>query len=259
SATPVAPITPPSAPQNLQATPGNGSVALAWGAPSSLGGAASVTYTLYRSTSSGTETLLQGNVSGTTFTDSTASNGPTYYYKVSASNSAGEGPLSNEASAAPNGPVPPLPLSILDDFNRPNQDPLSAGNWGDGILGNSERSLRVVSSQCGSDRTSTATGWWKTQVGPTSEAYATVATLPGNNNAMPLYVRLQSPGSSAADGYVLVYNQLSGTDQVLLYRMTNGALTQIALASREVAVGNTLLLRASGTTLESWIRVGTTW
>src|SRR5262249_61534563 len=51
-------ITPPSAPQNLQATPGNGSVALAWGAPSSLGGAASVTYTLYHPPSPRPNSLL---------------------------------------------------------------------------------------------------------------------------------------------------------------------------------------------------------
>ena len=160
----------------------------------------------------------------------------------------------------PNSPVPPVePLAVLDNFNRANENPLSSVNWGNGILGNSERNLKVVSNQCASDRTSTASAWWKTQLGAASEAYATVATLPGNGNAVRLYARLQSPGSSAADGYVLVYNQLSGTDQVLLYRMTNGALTQIASASREVAAGNTLLLRANGTALESWIRVGSTW
>ena len=86
-----------------------------------------------------------------------------------------------------------------------------------------------------------------------------MTTLPGNGNAVRLYVRLQSPGSSAVDGYMLLYNQLSGTDQVVLYRMTNGAITQLVSVNREVAAGNRLLLRARGTRLEAWIRVGSTW
>jgi hypothetical protein len=58
---------------------------------------------------------------------------------------------------------------------------------------------------------------------------------------------------------MLLYNQLSGTDQVVLYRLTNGALTQLSTANREVAAGNRLLLRAKGTQLEAWIGVGSTW
>jgi hypothetical protein len=56
---------------------------------------------VYRGTSSGGETLLTtlGNV--TTWTDSSAANNTTYYYRVSAVNSAGEGPGSNELSATP--------------------------------------------------------------------------------------------------------------------------------------------------------------
>jgi len=48
---------------------------------------------------SGTETLLTtvGNV--TTFSDTTVTNGVTYFYKVSAVTAAGEGPLSNELGA----------------------------------------------------------------------------------------------------------------------------------------------------------------
>ncbi|HEX2428164.1 MAG TPA: hypothetical protein VHI53_09545, partial [Gaiellaceae bacterium] len=199
---------------------------------------------------------------GTNYTDFSAANGTTYYYKVSALNAVNEGPLSTEASAMPTDLAPPVePLAILDTFNRVNENPLSfAGRWGStGIIGNSERSLKVVSNQCASDRTQWASGWWATQLGVDSEAYATIATLPGNGNGVRLYARLQTPGSSAVDGYVLLYNQLSGTDQVLLYRMTNGVLTQLASVNREVAIGNTLLLRAKGTALEAWIKSGSTW
>ena len=101
SATPTAPATVPGAPTLKSATGGNNSVALAWSAPASNGGAAVTGYVVYRGTSAGGETLLAtvGNVSS--YTDTKAVNGTTYFYKVSAVNSAGEGGKSNELSATP--------------------------------------------------------------------------------------------------------------------------------------------------------------
>ncbi|MGH3135040.1 MAG: hypothetical protein ACRDPV_00925, partial [Gaiellaceae bacterium] len=186
----------------------------------------------------------------------------TYYYKVSALNAVDESPLSNEASATPTDLVLPVePLPVLDSFNRANENPLSfGGRWGNGILGSSERSLKVVSNQLASDRSSTATAWWQpAQLGPATESYATITTRPGNGNAVRLYVRLQSPGSSAVDGYMLLYTQRSGVDEIALYRITNGALTLLQTVNYEVAVGSRLLLRASGATLESWVQLGSTW
>src|SRR5438093_1289947 len=88
----------PSAPQNLQATAGIGSVTLSWQAPSN-GGSPITNYKIYRSSSSGTEGLYTtiGNV--TSYTNTGLPNGATYFYKVSAVNSIGSSALSNEASA----------------------------------------------------------------------------------------------------------------------------------------------------------------
>ena len=101
SAKPSAPTNPPGAPTLNSATPGNGTVALAWSAPTNNGGSAITGYRVYRSTASGGETLLTtlGNV--TSFADSGLTNGTTYYYKVSALNSIGESVASNELSARP--------------------------------------------------------------------------------------------------------------------------------------------------------------
>ncbi|MDO8429963.1 MAG: fibronectin type III domain-containing protein, partial [bacterium] len=87
---------PPSAPPNLNVIPGIGQAILDWQAPSSDGGSPITNYKIYRGTSSGGETLLTtlGNV--LTYTDNSLGIG-TYYYKVSAVNSIGEGVLSNEA------------------------------------------------------------------------------------------------------------------------------------------------------------------
>src|SRR5216684_4089922 len=107
------PATVPSAPQNLVASAGNGSVSLSWTAPASNGGAAVTSYNVLRSTSSGAESSLSSGVVGTTFTDSTVSNGTTYFYKVAAVNSVGPGPLSNEASATPAPTVPSAPQNLV--------------------------------------------------------------------------------------------------------------------------------------------------
>ena len=114
SATPTAPATVPSAPQNLQAVAGNAQVTLAWQAPASDGGSPITNYNVYRRTTSGGESLLTtvGNV--LTYTDSGLTNGQTYYYQVSAVNAVGEGPKSNEASATPAAPMtaPSAPRSL---------------------------------------------------------------------------------------------------------------------------------------------------
>ncbi len=93
---------PPSPPQNLQATAGDGQVTLTWQAPSDDGGASITNYKIYRGTSSGGESYLT-EVDGSTlsYTDTSVTNGQTYYYYVTAVNSAGESEESNEVSVTP--------------------------------------------------------------------------------------------------------------------------------------------------------------
>jgi subtilase family serine protease len=113
SATPTAP-TVPSAPQNLAAKGGNAQISLTWNPSASNGGSPITNYKLYRSTSSGAETLLTtlGNVNS--YTDGGLTNGQTYYYTVTAVNSVGQSPASNEASAAPQ-QTPTLSVSVSTD------------------------------------------------------------------------------------------------------------------------------------------------
>ncbi|MCL5017603.1 MAG: fibronectin type III domain-containing protein [Patescibacteria group bacterium] len=88
------------APTNVAAVAGNQQIVLSWSAPSNNGGSSITNYKVYRSTTSGSETLLTsggcsslGNV--LTCTDSLTT-GTNYYYEVSAVNSVGEGSLSSE-------------------------------------------------------------------------------------------------------------------------------------------------------------------
>jgi len=100
-----------SAPRNLQAIGGNAQVKLTWTAPS-MGDVSTITnYTIYRGTISGSEIFLAkvGNV--TTYRDIYVTNGQKYYYKVTATNTLGESPKSNEANATP-ATIPTAPLNL---------------------------------------------------------------------------------------------------------------------------------------------------
>ena len=92
--------TVPGAPIGLNAVGSNGVVTLTWTAPAN-GGSAIIGYNIYRSTVPGSEKLLVTLGTGTSFTDSGLTNGRTYYYRVSAVNSVGEGALGSEVSAVP--------------------------------------------------------------------------------------------------------------------------------------------------------------
>ncbi len=88
--------TVPAAPTGLKATAGSASVSLSW-----TGSSGAATYTLYRGTASGAETLLRSGLTATGYSDTSLANGTTYFYQVSAANSAGESAKSGEASATP--------------------------------------------------------------------------------------------------------------------------------------------------------------
>ncbi|HEV3359414.1 MAG TPA: PKD domain-containing protein [Pseudonocardiaceae bacterium] len=105
SADPVA-GTAPGAPTALAATSGTSQATLNWQAPANNGGVNITSYKVYRGTSSGSETLVTSGgcanlTSVLTCTDTGLTGGTTYYYKVTAVNSIGEGPQSNEASVTP--------------------------------------------------------------------------------------------------------------------------------------------------------------
>jgi len=105
----------PSPPRDLQAAPGRNQIVLTWVVPISDGSSPITSYTVYRGSTSGGETLLVtlGNV--LIYTDTGLTNGQTYYYKVTASNGIGEGPDSIEVSAEPISENPDDGKSILEE------------------------------------------------------------------------------------------------------------------------------------------------
>jgi fibronectin type 3 domain-containing protein len=96
SAKPV--CTPPSAPTNLLASPGDGQVTLSWTAPTTGN---VVSYTLTRTTAGADSHTDIPNLKATTYQDSPLTNGTTYSYVVSASNGTCLSVPSLPASATP--------------------------------------------------------------------------------------------------------------------------------------------------------------
>ena len=89
----------PGAPQTLGEAPGDRQVELNWGAASSRGGPNILFYNIYRSTSTGTE-IIVNHTNGPilTFVDRDVNNFVPYFYKVAAVSVNGEGPRSDELS-----------------------------------------------------------------------------------------------------------------------------------------------------------------
>jgi len=101
--TPVPPVTAPPAPSGLSATPGNAQVTVSW---TVVAGASS--YNVYRSTNAGSQGSKLGSSSTSVYSDTTAVNGATYFYEVTADNAAGEG----LASAQSSGATPTVPVNV---------------------------------------------------------------------------------------------------------------------------------------------------
>ncbi len=127
-----APSFTPAAPAALLASPGEGAVPLRWQASFGATG-----YTVNRSTSSGGPySTIATDIEGRSYTDTSVTNGKTYYYTVTASNSSGISGLSPEDSATPVHPLVNVATggTANDSANNPTNassafDQNSATQW----------------------------------------------------------------------------------------------------------------------------------
>ena len=97
------------------ATDNSGEIELDWLEPAN-NGAAITQYTYqWKSGSQSYNTTRQGTTTATTATVTGLTDGTDYDFQVYATNSAGDGPVSNEATATPVNPVPPPPPATVPD------------------------------------------------------------------------------------------------------------------------------------------------
>jgi parallel beta-helix repeat protein len=107
----------PSAPQEPEAAAGDSFVLLKWSPPAVPGSYPVVNYTIYRGTETNTQTKLKQLSNTTSFNDTGVVNGQEYYYRLTASNLAGESVFSKEVSAQPveiipEATIPQVPLNL---------------------------------------------------------------------------------------------------------------------------------------------------
>jgi hypothetical protein len=158
------------------------------------------------------------------------------------------GRLDDFGAATLREPVPYADGDIIDNFNRPDENPLSDGGKYSVLSSN----LKVVSNQVACTIAATCS-MWRTDVryGLDQDVTVAIVTKPENGNNVRLYARLQKP--TLFDGYALYLQSNAGVDQVGIERWDNGSATTLGSPmNQEFLQGDRLRLRAIGSTLEAW-------
>ena len=181
-----------TAPSGLTVTPGATQNALSWTALTNA-----ISYNLYRSaTSGGTPSLLASGVLTTSYTDTTAGSGATWYYSVSAVNPAGESPQSSQLAG------------VTIDSNAPTGLTATASNgqvalsWtANGATSyNVKRSLTSGSGYVPLANVATASHTDTTAVNGTTYYYVVSAILSGVESGNSAEVAATPPGNTVWTG-----------------------------------------------------------
>jgi len=179
---------PPLAPTGVGVTPRVGQVDLVWSAVANATG-----YNVRRSTVPGGSYVLVGTPSGTSFSDTTVTNGQTYYYVVSAMGNGGEGadsaevevrllqalPFSETFDGAGMASTPGM-LNGQRGWNGGSTTLVQAGVGRGGSIGLSLAEDGAVQDFANGTNTVTVDFWCK----PVPGAEPTPATIPSNATAV---------------------------------------------------------------------------
>src|SRR5258708_4055835 len=139
------------APTNLSAAPGNGSVILNWTAPPGRAG----TYIVVRGLAAGKWQPL-ANTSTTNYSDTTVTNGVTYFYAVFALNERNLSDPSNQVSATPAGSTGPPTVYVA--VLGPQNNQVTPGS-GSATLKLAADEKSAILSETYSNLTSTRVAW----------------------------------------------------------------------------------------------------
>ncbi|MCW2856776.1 MAG: repeat-containing protein [Marmoricola sp.] len=238
---------PPGAPTGLSATAGAGQVSLSWQAPSSNGGVNITSYKVYRGTTTGGETLLSaGGCSNLgsvlTCTDTGLTNGQAYFYKVSAVNSIGEGPLSTEATAVPSA------CAAQQLLGNPGFETGTAAPWA--------ATTGVIADKAGEPpHTGTWDAWLDGYGAAHTDTLAQTVTIPAGctNDTFKFYMHIDTAETTTTSKYDTLKLQAldpSGTVLANMYTYSNlNANTGYSLHSFNLSsyAGQTITLKFTGT------------
>lgn len=163
------------------------------------------------------------------------------------------------SGGAPSNTCDPV-TSVLDDFNRANENPLSGGgNWTNKIV-SADSDMKVDTNKA--QAVAYGSAWWSaTSFNADQEAFVTDTSAA---EACRVYTRLAAPGTAGADGYTLVAAAPGSALQ--LYRMDDTAFTAIGAAfTQTIVAGDSFKLVSIGSThticfkpaAGSWTELGT--
>ncbi|MCZ8520328.1 MULTISPECIES: glycoside hydrolase family 9 protein [Paenibacillus] len=171
--------TAPAAPAGLTASAGNAQAGLSWNAS-----AGAVSYTVKRAaTSGGPYTTVAAGVTGTSYTDTGLSNGTTYYYVVTAVNTAGSSANSAQASVTPAGTAPQPTGSLVVQYRAGNTNPadntiaphVNIKNTGTTAVKLSDLKVRYYFTKDGSQALSSWVDWAQIGSGNVNRTFGTAA------------------------------------------------------------------------------------
>ena len=189
----------------------------------------------------------------TTYNDASVTSSTTYYYRVAAVNSVGEGTQSNEVSATPAAAPPPpsgFPTTaVLDSFAR-SAGALGAGWRSPGLA--DPGTVTIASSGLTKSSSGAASANWSAQTFTADqEAYLAVPTLPAAGRFFQVAARVSTLGSSGVSCYFLRVTPSTSTWD--LRKKVNGAgSTSMKTFKVAFAAGDTAGLALTGSTITAY-------
>ena len=154
--------------------------------------------------------------------------------------------------------------SILDSFDgRGLEDPLYQwGNWVPASIDGTGPTLEILGGAAGHNEGESvdADSYRAADTVGAVEAYATIAAVPDNNQDMSVYINLQATGTPGWDGYRARWFHWIATDGLYLEKVVDGVSSgMVPPVQVEPAVGDTILIRNNGGTVELWHESAGVW
>jgi hypothetical protein len=155
--------------------------------------------------------------------------------------------------------------TVLDTFDRANASTLGA-NWANNLIiayAGATSDAAIASNLCtGLAGNYHGLHYTSTTYGPDCEAFLTLSTvLPlGDGDGHGLYLRIQQPGTSTYDGYLLSVVTAGSPNTWDILKVTDGVEVSVGgNVSQNIANGDKIGFEAIGSTLTGYLFTAGSW
>lgn len=139
--------------------------------------------------------------------------------------------------------------SVLDSFNRADENPINATNW-PATWNGLDTPFLVSSNVASPPGNYICSVHWVTTYGPDAEVYATIAAVGAN---LGLGVRIAAEGTSGIDAYMIN----ADSNLIGVYRIDDGTFTQLGSdIAQTLAAGDKVGMEIVGSTITVYYKVG---